>query len=113
MTTLYYVDIWDQDGERHEDAVDADSPEEAARDLGSRVFPDGFDLSSDAWRTETEHHEVAGTAKTSDSWPSAYVDVRCTGDCGGTVRVRRRDQRQYPHVPVLCSECAAREGLIR
>lgn len=113
MTTLYYVDVWDHDGERHEDAVDADSPEEAARDLGSRVFRDGIDLSSDAWRTETEFHEIAGTAKTADSWPSAYVYVPCTGDCGGTaVQVRKRNQRQY-HVRVLCSECAMHAGLLR
>jgi hypothetical protein len=113
MTTLYYVDVWDQDGERHEDAVDADSPEEAARDLGSRVFPDGLDLSSDAWRAETEFHEIFGTAKTPDSWPSPWIWLPCTGDCGGLVKFRKRDHRQYPSVPVLCSECAMHAGYIR
>lgn len=110
---LYYVDVWDQDGERYEDAIDAESPEAAARDLGSRVFHSGIDIESDAWRTETEDHDVAGTAQLPAKWPSKWVYFLCTGGCGCIARVSRREQRQYPHVPVLCSECAMHAGLIQ
>jgi hypothetical protein len=72
MARIYFVDVWDTFGLRHEDAVSADSPEDAARDLGSRVFPDGLDVQSDAWRAEAEDdpESVWGTARTADTWPS-------------------------------------------
>lgn len=38
--------------------------------------------------------------------------IRCSAGCGGSVLVRADVQRQYPGVPVLCSECAMREGLL-
>jgi len=49
---LYIVEIWDNFGNRHEDAVDASSAIAAAKIVGHRVFPDELDPESDHWRAE-------------------------------------------------------------